>query len=264
MLQVSSSKRLVQVVVSVFFNLTCAGVIFGFAALKTVLVKEGVYSELCEGDDHPEIGRPCDDQDLRLNYMFTLSTVITNVAALPVGAILDRVGPKYTSLLGAIIFAIGNLVFPVDYRKGVIDTYFVGYICLAIGGPLIFLPSFHLSNTFPAQAGLILSCVTGAFDASSVPYLLYDVVYDRLVVFQMTIAPSASYLREDFEERAEGALPGSESEGEAPIPGSSPVEDSMVRGLEANLSGKNESRDRVIGVMFDRSASEQIGSTWFV
>lgn len=38
-------------------------------------------------------------------------------AALPVGALLDRVGPRYTSLLGAIVFAAGNLVFPLDYRR---------------------------------------------------------------------------------------------------------------------------------------------------
>lgn len=55
-----------------------------------------------------------------------------------------------------------------------------GYILLAIGGPLIFLPSFHLSNTFPARAGLILSAVTGAFDASSIPYLLYNQLYDAV------------------------------------------------------------------------------------
>jgi len=51
-----------------------------------------------------------------------------------------------------------------------------GYILLAIGGPLMFLPSFHLSNTFPLQSGLILSCITGAFDASSIPYLLYNIM----------------------------------------------------------------------------------------
>lgn len=80
-----------------------------------------------------------------MNYMFTLSTVITNasitrrslpsssrsgvrsadpfclpflgeqVAALPVGALLDQIGPKYTSLLGALVFAAGNVIFPLGY-----------------------------------------------------------------------------------------------------------------------------------------------------
>lgn len=30
---------------------------------------------------------------------------------------LDRVDPKYTSLIGAMIFALGNFSFPLDYRS---------------------------------------------------------------------------------------------------------------------------------------------------
>lgn len=301
MLQVSRTRRLTQVIISVLFNLTCAGVIFGFAALKPVLVREGVYADLCEGDDQPEFGSPCNEQDLRLNYMFTLSTVITNAVALPVGALLDRIGPKYASLIGAAIFALGNVLFPLDYRSAWIDTYFIGYICLAIGGPLIFLSSFHLSNTFPTQAGLILSCVTGAFDASSIPYLVYDIVYDKagpislkaffwsyaivpalLVIFQLTLAPSQSYQRDDFGEHAAdrhhqepssgSSVSGSEEDGLiSPTVAGSLQDESMARGLETHLassSGKPDGikggdRDRIVGVMFDRPAGDQIASAWF-
>jgi hypothetical protein len=58
------------------------------------------------------------------------------------------------------------------------DTYILGFVFLALGGPLIFLPSFHLSNAFPAYSGLILSAVTGAFDASSLPFVFYRLAYD--------------------------------------------------------------------------------------
>ncbi|KAG9031644.1 hypothetical protein FRB95_002453 [Tulasnella sp. JGI-2019a] len=286
-IRVSKAKRLAQVVLSVFFNLTTAGVIFGFAALKSVLIKEGVYSDLCH-EKYPRYGRPCDEQDLRINYMFTLSTVITNVVALPVGALLDQIGPKYTSLLGAAVFAAGNVIFPLGYRDGIVDTYFVGFICLAVGGPLIFLSSFHLSNSFPARAGLILSCVTGAFDANSFPYLIYGVLYDRagpislkaffwtyatipvmLVLFQLTLAPSASYQRDQFADRLDKVLAISAVEEDPEGTASTPVEpvedDPMVHGLEANLTGttKGDGRDRVIGVMFRRTLREQVTSSWF-
>ncbi len=42
---------------------------------------------------------------------------VKKIAALPVGALLDRVGPRNTSLLGAAVFALGNLVFPLGYRS---------------------------------------------------------------------------------------------------------------------------------------------------
>lgn len=48
---------------------------------------------------------------LRLNFMFTISTVATNVVALPVGISLDRLGPRTTSLCGAVLFALGNFLF---------------------------------------------------------------------------------------------------------------------------------------------------------
>lgn len=37
-----------------------------------------------------------------------------------------------------------------------------------------------VSNAFPAYSGVILAAITGAFDASSVPYLIYRELYQRL------------------------------------------------------------------------------------
>lgn len=50
---------------------------------------------------------------------------------------------------------------------------------IALGGPFIFIPSFHLANAFPRRSGLILSLLTGAFDASSIVFLVYRVLYQR-------------------------------------------------------------------------------------
>jgi hypothetical protein len=35
------------------------------------------------------------------------------------------------------------------------DGYTPGYLFLALGGPFVFIPSFHLSNTFPTRSGLL-------------------------------------------------------------------------------------------------------------
>lgn len=42
---------------------------------------------------------------------------------MPVGALLDRIGPKYTSLLGAAVFGAGNIVFPLGYRGTLRDDF---------------------------------------------------------------------------------------------------------------------------------------------
>jgi MFS family permease len=223
--QVSVARRSVQVVFAVFFCFTCAGIIFGFAALKPVLVSEGVYADLCDNEGHSTNQvTPCKDQDIRLNLMFTIATVVTNVAALPIGYTLDRIGPQRTSILGGILFALGCFCFGLGLRTPGFDSYIVGYVVIAIGSPLIFLPSFHLSNAFPLNSGLLLSLITGSFDASSLPVVAYRELYyashgwlthrkwfwgyallGLAVVFeQMTLAPRDIYTRGDDTNRKLG------------------------------------------------------------
>lgn len=131
--------------------------------------------------------------------MFTVAAVATNVCALLVGAILDQYGPRVSGMIGSVLFALGCLGFgfadkihrySVDReftlahitRHSLIDmpvAYPIAYFLLAIGGPFIFIPSFHLSNAFPTHSGLVLSMLTGAFDSSSAIFLLYRIVYEK-------------------------------------------------------------------------------------
>jgi MFS family permease len=115
-----------------------------------------------------------------LNFMFTVAAVSTNVAALPIGTILDRYGPRACGLLGAVFLTIGALFFAFawDLKAKHIDGYIPGYLFLAMGGPFCFISSFQLSNTFPQYSGLILALLTGAFDTSSAVFLFYRIVYN--------------------------------------------------------------------------------------
>lgn len=102
------------------------------------------------------------------------------------------------------------------------------------------------------------------------------------MIFQLTLAPSQSYQRDDFDEHAAGrhhqepssgsSVSGSEENGLiSPTVAGSLQDESMACGLEAHLansSGKPDeikggARDRIVGVMFDRPASDQIASAWF-
>jgi MFS family permease len=107
----------------------------GYPALKPILQSSGVYSQLCDIDENY-----CAASDLRLNFMFTVATVITNVScvlmlmtcfplkgkclhyyqgcALPAGSLLDRYGPRTTTIVGSTIFLLGNLSFALGSVKG--------------------------------------------------------------------------------------------------------------------------------------------------
>ena len=110
--------------------------------------------------------------------MFTVAAVATNVAALPIGAILDHYGPRVCGLLGSVFLAIGALLMSFE-KKVPFDGLLFGYLFLALGGPFTYISSFQLSNAFPRNSGLILALLTGAFDASSALFLVYRVIYER-------------------------------------------------------------------------------------
>ncbi|OQD62491.1 hypothetical protein PENPOL_c012G06977 [Penicillium polonicum] len=176
--EVSAARRIAQVCTAVVYCFLAAGVVFGFAALKPVLIREKVYRNLCSQAELEEDVDVCYGQEIRLNLMFTIAAVVTNVSALPVGTILDAYGPRVSGVIGSICLAIGAVLFGTA-SKLPFDGYIPGYLFLALGGPFVFIPSFHLSNTFPTRSGLILSMLTGAFDASSALFLLFRLLSEH-------------------------------------------------------------------------------------
>ncbi|TVY38250.1 Protein FMP42, partial [Lachnellula occidentalis] len=174
--EVPKSKRILQVFTAVIYCLFAAGIVFGYAALKPVLIREHVYRNLCTKEELEEGVRTCYDQEIHLNLMFTVAAVGTNVAALPIGAILDTLGPRVCGIIGSFLLAIGAVLFAFA-SEAKFDAYIPGYLFLALGGPFVFISSFQLSNTFPKHSGLILALLTGAFDSSSAVFLVYRMIY---------------------------------------------------------------------------------------
>ena len=214
--EVSKIKRIAQIILAIIYCLLSAGVVFGYAALKPVLVKEGVYRGYCDEEEEWLLGAggggTCYEQEIRLNLMFTTAAVATNVCALPVGTVLDRYGPRISGIVGSVLLAIGALLLAFA-EQAPFDAYIPGYLFLALGGPFVFISSFQLSNTFPQHSGLILALLTGAFDSSSAIFLFYRLMYSTsggtfkpqqfflvylivpvfILIVQITVMPANSY-----------------------------------------------------------------------
>ncbi|KAL3241287.1 Fmp42p RNJ42_03379 [Nakaseomyces bracarensis] len=205
--------KVTQIICACVWCLFSAGIIFGFAALKPVLLQEGVYAELCVDAQGNFVPEPCTAQDLKLNSMFAISAAVTNMMALPIGSILDNYGPRITGVIGSVVLAVAASCFILNESlKNVVDPYICGYVLLSVGGPFVFISSFQLANTFPKRSGTILALLTGAFDSSSALFLFYRIIYEKVVrvglsrffslyllvpafifVCQVTIMPRESY-----------------------------------------------------------------------
>lgn len=190
-----------------------SGICFGFAALKPILIKEGVFRNLCTQDELNEGIEVCFEQDLRLNFFFSLASTTANVSALPVGTILDRYGPRVCFYLGSLCLAAGSILMSLAFRIDEFDGYTIGNFFLALGGTFVFLPSFQIANAFPKYGGSIVALVTGAFDASAAVFLFYRIAYDAtnrafkpqtfflmylvvpagIIIAQLTLLPTEAY-----------------------------------------------------------------------
>lgn len=285
------------------YCLFAAGIAFGFAALKPVLKREGAYSDVCSTD---ESNSTPDDTcvEIHLNLMFTVAAVGTNIAALPVGALLDHAGPRVCGLVGSVFLIIGSIL--MAYAKTLpFDGFLIGYLCLALGGPFTYISSFQLSNAFPKHSGFILALMTGAFDASSALFLVYRLIFQAsegtfghekffkvylivpvfIIVAQFALMPKQSYKTVgELVELQEETAAANESD---PNPYDDQVDEntallreerrhreSVVADVEQLLGTqkvdkqiRQENKNEtsgVWGVMHNRSALRQIASPWFI
>lgn len=110
--------------------------------------------------------------------MFAVAATATNICALPVGAILDSYGPRVSSMIGSLWLVMGSLLLAFAASLP-FDSYTPGYLFLGLGGSFIFVPVFQLSNTFPAHSGMVLSLLTGAFNSSTVLFLLFRIIHEK-------------------------------------------------------------------------------------
>lgn len=182
----STPRKILQISCSIAWCLLAAGPVFGFAALKPILISEGVYRDKCDVGASVDPNLPCTSQDLLLNFLFTVACMVTNISALPVGSILDTYGPQITGIIGSLIIFAGALVMLLASKISAIDGYLFGYSMLALGGPFVFISCFQLANSFPKNSGLILALLTGAFDSSSALFLIYRIIYTNYFDLSMS------------------------------------------------------------------------------
>ena len=93
---------------------------------------------------------------------------------LPAGVILDKLGPKFTCAIGAVLFGGGVALFAIS-KPGLLNLFTPGFILMGCGGPPIVLSFINLSNLYPNRKGLIITVFNVGIDASSIMFFLFEV-----------------------------------------------------------------------------------------
>lgn len=288
--RVSASRRALQILSAVIYCLLSAGVVFGYAAIKPVLIAEGVYRDKCTPAEIERGAQVCHLQEMKLNMMFTIAAVATNMCAMVVGVVLDRYGPRFAGMIGSVLLAIGCFSFSISNATTFIDLYPASYFFLALAGPFIFIPSMNLANAFPRHSGLILSLLTGAFDSSPAIFLIYRLLYQSalgpislrnwfiaylvvpifIFLVQLFIMPSHSYSTVDPVDHGYSVIHETDDitstghgEDERRRSQSAVSETDTLLGAPTQFNELEARNKGVYGAMHGKDIKDQIRSFWF-
>lgn len=167
-------QRVVMCLTAFFVSASMSGVTAGHLAFREVILQSKTY--LCHDEREMHAGTSCFHHELRLNGVYFVSALVGQLAGMPVGILLDRVGPRITSMLGCLIFAMGCLVLAFsDLHLG--WMHHIGYSVLTIGGLCVYLPTLQLVRILPDLTSLIMAVMTSAFDVSAIAFYVVSLLY---------------------------------------------------------------------------------------
>ncbi|XP_065666057.1 equilibrative nucleobase transporter 1 isoform X3 [Hydra vulgaris] len=205
MLNWSETTYSVILFISILFEiLMCGGIVYGWASVLVIFKAKQFYFDLCKTSY--EANRfsiteeytmntmrdgntitDCSNQDDMLNLVFTTTMSIFNVFQFPAGLFIDKFGPKVARMIGGPILITGcmGLTF---ITRGNEEYLFPSFIAISIGGIIITLTVFQISNTVLWRRRAIVMCsLNGAFDSSAVVLLIFKLLYDVGVEFHYTL-----------------------------------------------------------------------------
>ncbi|XP_070775463.1 equilibrative nucleobase transporter 1-like [Enoplosus armatus] len=158
-----------------------AGIVFGFASLVFVLKEDGYFGQLCvsvSGTNDSLTTTDCSRQDEQFSLVFTIASFLNNFLNLVNGYLFDRFGTMVTRLLGISLYTTGTILVAFS-SAAFSELLFPALSCIAVGGILLLLTNMQVGNLFAAHRSTIITLYNGAFDSSSVVFLIIKVLYEQ-------------------------------------------------------------------------------------
>ncbi|XP_056593186.1 solute carrier family 43 member 3a [Triplophysa dalaica] len=156
-----------------------AGIVFGWASLMFVLKSEGYFGELCVNVTNTSGEKSdCSLQDENFSLVFTVASFMNNFLTLPNGFFYDHFGTMATRLLAIILYTTGTLLVALS-NEALSLLLFPALSFIAAGGVLFLMTNMQVGNLFDTRRSTIITIYNGAFDSSSVIFLIIKVLYER-------------------------------------------------------------------------------------
>jgi len=149
------------------------GAVYGWPSMRQILLREGaMLPPDCDGAAVADA--VCDNQEVSLGLVFTVGSWSNQGGRFFVGIVLDYAGPRWTSCACALVCAAGAAIFAVALTT---PAFAAGLFCIGIGGAGMLLSLQSVSALFPQNRGLVMAMFSGAFQAASMVFLLFEFLH---------------------------------------------------------------------------------------
>lgn len=162
-------SRFLYFALNMYQVMLVGGVFFGWSSLAEMLKRDGVFADRCEGS------APCEEQDIALSSVYSISVLPIYILSLPVGFFANALGPKRSVLIGACLSGCGAIL--LAYSAVDVTILTLALVATSSAAPFCLLTSFHVASLFPARNGLIIGLLSGGFDIAALTYRVLLALY---------------------------------------------------------------------------------------
>ena len=175
-------QNVFAVLTAVLETLCVSDIIFGWSSMVYILTGEDYFTSNCNQSNssfHNNTSKDkiCYSQQYNLELVFTMSVVVSLVASILGGLILDRFGTMVMRNVSTLLYMIScvAIAFSTPQTSWIL---YPAMIILATSGYFLYISNVQTANLFPKLRGTIVNVLNGALASSIVVFTLAKKAYE--------------------------------------------------------------------------------------